>query len=354
MARDTTISITKAIAIILMVIGHACYSMHIPNMIIAAFNMPLFFILSGMCFKESYLTAGGEFCKRKIVGIYWPYIKWSILFLLLHNVFFYLHIYDTEYGYRGIGSVVYSAHDYLYHLRCIITKMDGHEQLLGAYWFMRMLLIGNLLFYAVCRFCKQKHIFVIGILLLCSLLMRAFSISIPYLGSYMEPFSATFIAIGYAIKNAPKVYNNWYVYMICFIILLVSTFFVIRGGGMRGQSEFTIIPYIITAFAGSYLCILICEAIQKCITNESILRILSFIGDHTFEIMTLHFLAFKLVSLIIIAVHNLPINQLAEFPIIVGYVKSWWLAYLIAGISVPTMYAWAKEKIMTRISNHRK
>ena len=84
----------------LMVLGHAC-SDNIPGMpllmpFIVMFHMPIFFIASGYCFKEKYLSSLGKYLYNKVKGIWWPYVKWGLLFLLLHNVFFNLHLYNDE------------------------------------------------------------------------------------------------------------------------------------------------------------------------------------------------------------------------------------------------------------------
>lgn len=52
--RDDKVTIAKGIGILLMVAAHA----GIPDMIskfIVMFHMPLFFFMSGYCFKEKYL-----------------------------------------------------------------------------------------------------------------------------------------------------------------------------------------------------------------------------------------------------------------------------------------------------------
>lgn len=64
-------------------------------------------------------------------------------------------------------------------------------------------------------------------------------------------------------------------------------------------------------------------------------RFLMFVGDHTLEVLTWHFLSFKLVSLLIIWVYALPIEQLAGFPIIKGYSLMYWPLYSFVGVCVP-------------------
>lgn len=72
--RNNAVTIAKAIAIILMVMGHSKCPIVINHML-DLFLMPLFFIMSGYCFKDKYLTDGIGFIKQRIKGIYLPYIK---------------------------------------------------------------------------------------------------------------------------------------------------------------------------------------------------------------------------------------------------------------------------------------
>ena len=93
--KDNSVSIAKGIGIILMLIGHAGCPSHL-NSFIYQFHMPLFFFISGYCFKEKHLNNFKDFAIKRIKGIYLPFIKYSLLFLLLHNVFYNLNIYNDS------------------------------------------------------------------------------------------------------------------------------------------------------------------------------------------------------------------------------------------------------------------
>ena len=100
--RDYSVSISKAFGIILMVLAHSRFSEY-GNYWINMFHMPLFFFFAGYCFKDKYLSDLKTYSLNRIKGIYIPFVKWGLFFLLLHNVFFALSIYSAEYGYRGGG-----------------------------------------------------------------------------------------------------------------------------------------------------------------------------------------------------------------------------------------------------------
>ena len=67
----------RALAIICMVGGHA-YTHSFLESFVSLFHMPLFFFVSGYCFKEKYLLSTKQFISRKIKGIWLPTIKWFL------------------------------------------------------------------------------------------------------------------------------------------------------------------------------------------------------------------------------------------------------------------------------------
>ena len=143
---DYNITYTRAVGILLMVL---CHSMFWDIPFVYMFHMPLFFFVSGYCFKEKYVKEPFRFVWQRIKGIWWPYVKWSLLFLLLHNVFFDLNIYNDEYGYNGGVSSLYTYDDFLSRIESILVRMNGHEQLLGGYWFMKALLYGSIIGFVI-------------------------------------------------------------------------------------------------------------------------------------------------------------------------------------------------------------
>ena len=120
--------------------------------------MPLFFIVSGYCFKEKYLHEPISFVWKRIKGMWWPYVKWGLFFLILHNIFFHWNIYNDKYGYHGIVQHLYSMDDFINHAKNIFL-MTQTECLLGGYWFLSSLFWGSLIAFGALAFC---HFFTNG------------------------------------------------------------------------------------------------------------------------------------------------------------------------------------------------
>ena len=200
-SHNDIISCMKAVAIMAMVLGHAC--VHTPvDSVVNLFHMPLFFFVSGYCFKEKYLNDARTFLQRKLKGIYWPYLKWSIFFLLLHNVFCYLHIHNINDAWTGY----YTLTEYKGRLFNIVTRMQAQDYpLLGGYWFLKTLLWTNILAYLWLRLTRRwryNDLIGIGVALMLTIVddITQYSVSFFNIQSHEYAAIALFLA-GHAFRQ---------------------------------------------------------------------------------------------------------------------------------------------------------
>ena len=127
-----------------MVVGHS----ECPGALCAfiyEFHMPLFFITAGYFFSLRYLDDEAAFVKKRLKGLYVPFVKWSVVFLLLHNLMFDFGVMNEQYGNAGGGVThPYTWHQIQQNLWNILTAMGGYDQFLnGAFWFFRGLLVAS-------------------------------------------------------------------------------------------------------------------------------------------------------------------------------------------------------------------
>ena len=345
--RNNAVSIAKGFAILLMVMGHSGAPSWF-NQYIAMFHMPLFFFMSGYCFKTGYLEDWRTYIKKRVTGIYWPFVKWSVLFLLLHNVFFMLNIYNDSYGFNGHVSSMYGVKETLLKLLHIVTAMCDNEQLLGGYWFLHSLFFGSVIFYATRKVIGK--IFVGGGILLClAFVCKLFDVNVPYFGIGSRTFlAAFFIMCGHAFKfYQVKIPTQWYVLLACALLVGVGAYSFHTS--MLSYTYVNILPYAIIAIIGTIMLFGISTLILQKDGKPS--KFLVFVGGHTFDVLTWHFLSFKLVSLLLIWIYGLPIEHLAEFPVITDLAgRGWWLLYLLVGSGVPLSVVFIQNKLA---SNHQ-
>ena len=313
-------TLTKAIGIILMVLAHAMPPEHLLWRIIYTFHMPLFFIMSGYCFKDKYLDDARQFVIRKTKGIYVPFVAYSLVFLALHNVFCRLYIYEPTW--------LYGWKDFAWNTGRIVTRMSHNEGLLGTFWFLKELFWGNIIFYIALNLCKRLHnmaywALAIGLLALAEIVC-AFHLRIPYFNiTHTSIFAAFFIAVGYWWKQSEWQLNKWILWIGGAFVIAVEVL-MMHQVSFTGGTPVSLPIYVVPAIAGTMMVFDLGKGIansQKLIV-EIVKHVLALVGKHTLAIMALHLLSFKLVSYMIIRVHHLPIKRLVDFPVMYDYANA--------------------------------
>ena len=345
--QNNIVTLTKAMGIILMVLAHAMPPQHVAWRVIYTFHMPLFFIMSGYCFKEKYLADAKQFVVRKIKGIYVPYILFALPFLALHNVFCRWYIYEPDW--------VYGWKDFAWNAGRIVTRMSMNEGLLGTFWFLKELFWGSFIFYGVLHLIKRLRVTgyclpVIGLLVLAEV-MCIFQLRIPYFNiTHLSVLAAMFIAIGYWWKQLDWQINKW-VLWIGGITAIAIELLLLHKVGFLWLTPEQLPIFVIPAIAGTMMVFEFSKLILK-IENRRLKignQILDFIGKHTLAIMALHLLSFKIVTYILIKVNHLPIELLTEFPVMYDFANIWGvLLYMFIGICIPLtcviVWNWGLER----------
>ena len=338
-----TLSYLKGMAIILMVLGHCGCGIPYLRSFIYMFHMPLFFLLSGFCFKEKYLQHPKVYLWKRVKRLYWPYVKYGLVFLWLRNVFFAIHAYDENYGWLNERLTIVEGLNISKH---IILHMGGVDCLLAAFWFLRILFLGTIIAYSF-KFILRNTIIAAILCLLIAISFNETKWFIPML--HPQTFAASFLfLIGYALAEY-KIRNFRLAQSIlCLAVTFIGSFFWFMEMGDAFYENIKFLPYLITAILTTW-------SLKSLFDNwnekpKLLQEILIFAGKNTITILAFHFLAFKLVSYMIVMSNGLPIGMVAEFPLINGYAEAgWWMAYLIAGTGIPLCLAYLKDKIKTAI-----
>lgn len=327
--RNLTLDIAKAICIILMVVGHSWCPDYLYRFVYM-FHMPCFFFISGWLLSDKYLVNVKCGLKRKAKGIYWPFVKWQLLFLAGHNLFAAVHIYDNAYTLSQFFEKVVR-----------IFTMTGGEQLLGGYWFLISLFwssIFSLLFLAIIhKIQKLTPLSIMGGVIL-TLLIAMFEGLIPFKLSAQfgqQTFIGTvFYMSGYFYKKQQVQICKSNAIGICLLFIPAVAAICLRWG-MIEVNGMTILPYYLIALAGTIGVI----SLSKFLAEHQFANVLVYIGNKTLYILTFHFLAFKLVSFLYIKHCELPIELLSQFPVIKESPDWLWLIYSIVGV-VFSLFIW--------------
>lgn len=334
--RINYMDILKGMAIIMVVMGHCDAK---GGKLIYLFHMPLFFFVSGYFYKKEYSKSPFKLLKRRISSLYVPFIKYEILFLVLHNLFYKINFYNLHSNvpvkaYNFTNIIVNAFH---------IVMFDGTELLLSPLWFLASLFLVTVLFCFICYFVdkikKNTEYFratIILVLFIIGNLLTYNNINVRNSLFESEVFNVSFVAliffyVGFMYKQYEKyIKMSNIVAAISFILLCFSAKYNFSID-MRINYYSNIIMFLINAILGIYMIIYLSKKMDKLKFEFNLLK---YIGRNTIIIMSLHLVCFKIVGIVQILIYKLPINRLAYFGNI--YNKSaWWILYTIVGVLLP-------------------
>jgi len=347
MKRNNAIAITKAIAIILMVVGHAEAPELLTNFIYT-FHMPVFFITAGYFFKRKYLNDPWMFCTKRFKGLYVPFVTWALVFLCLHNVFHYFGILNEHYG-NWTGGVThpYSWQGFIQRVTDVFTVMGGYDEFMtGAFWFFRGLLVASLLFLVLymlierrtpLRGGKAAMLICIGALAFTALRIWAGTkISIPN-GGMREVWGLFFFGIGHLFaRYEGHIKQHWTLALAYFVALCVAAKLHLHGMNNQGVLlDMLTLP--ITGTIGFLMTYFVSGLIVR--HGGKAKDLLVYIGSNTLYIFIFHIISYKLVSLVKIWYYGLDFEQIGCHMVIhyANHDDLFWVAYTIAGIALPLL-----------------
>lgn len=333
--HNAQVSIAKALGIILMVMGHAGCPGYLHDFIYL-FHMPLFFFLSAYFFRDAKVVdSAGQYVVRKFKNLYWPYIKWSIIFLLLHNLFCRIGFYDNSLSWQEL----------FVNVKCSVRGMWQGERMLGAYWFLISLFWESLLFGLIIWIkhkTKSRYFDLIAVVLLflvgcyapIDLLVNREMVILPifYLGYWAGTHKTNFSISRFHLLIALSVCLPLLCYLATFMKVDV------------GQGKFyNPTLFLVGSLAGIYLMIIL----SGLVNSLRVGRWLDIVGGGTMSVLTFHFLFFKLLTLLLVRVGMFTQETLSEWPVPNGhgYNSLWWL-YTLVGVLGPI----ACRELMKRIT----
>lgn len=348
----------KGIAIILMVAGHT----ELPTLIhdfIYVFHMPLFFITAGYFFTKS---AGNtppprEFVKKRFKGLYVTFIKWSVLFLLLHNLWLAVGLLHTSTGsVDGSTPVWYGLTDFAKRLATLPTLMSGYDEFMnGAFWFFRALLVASLVYLALHllagkatgRGVTSCALLICGAALAFQTTRLGLGFSLPVIpgGGLREIWGLFFFGIGVAFRQVEhRIPNNPWLTGICFCILCVGAWFGWCGMENHGTLR-DVFTLPLTGTAGFIATRHLASLIASVPSRTS--RFLAFAGENTLYVLIFHTLCFKPVSAAKIMWYGLDWDQLGCHMVIHFNSQEdlFWIAYTIVGTLLSLGLAMVIRKI---------
>lgn len=353
--RSNIIDYMKAVTIILMVLRHAGTP---KTEIVEIFHMALFFMVSGWCFSDKYtadIKMVGKFIVRKVQTLYIPFVVFNLLNVWAHNILLVLNVYtgnpeflnNNPYGGNTYGLFPFKDIDEVLWISKEVLLFRGEYQLGGATWFIRVLFWISVLWclanYIVRKYIRSEQaVFAFHLCISCVLLLFSYYCSINHI-TYREGFhtvSAAYsmIFMGYYLRRTvpeiTKIRHALILFGVSFIVLECLYMFCGKMGWRSKIDDYSEpLLLIMTSVAGFFVIYAVAVIMDLKFRSSWLLLV----GRNTMSIVLLHFLAFKFVNMLYVAVHNLPYYLIAAFPVLDS---KWWFLYGMIGVGFPVGLSW--------------
>lgn len=235
--------------------------------------------------------------------------------------------------------------------------LPGNVQAGGALWFLAILLQISVLYcvvdFTLRRFLNKEYILIAQFVVSVVFLVIGYFFSLSGVSLYGIATSFSCYGLFYTglilNKFSEKVYPVKWIEAV--IVCLVSTFIlcVLNNFGSVGlaANNYKDPFYLFAAsLAGWYMLYGLAMLIKK---SEKLSSVFSYIGKNTLSIVILHFLAFKLVSLVGVLLVGDELYKIAAFPVLyVGL--GWRVLYTLVGITISLV----ANKILKEIKKNNK
>lgn len=130
------VEIARGIGIALVVIGHCIPNVLRIKQLIYLFHMPLFFFLSGYCFRSQTEETVLCYAKKKVKSLYLPFVFCNCFALTFHQIFCEIGVYPQSDSFASVGQF---TKYFIQILMCV--KM---EDIVAPLWFLPILMLVSL------------------------------------------------------------------------------------------------------------------------------------------------------------------------------------------------------------------
>lgn len=348
------INLLKAFAIMLVVSGHLEFSM-LGMFPPYSFQLALFFFISGMLFKEKYLSDACTFIKRRVKSLLFPYFLYEIFYVIVTCVIF--HFTGKWWG------------EPLTLKNLTLTPfLNGHQMDLSCpLWFVPQLFITMIAFLFFLKGLfkitnnKFAHLAVFSIFGFLSIpVIKNIEMTSINLLIFRTVFSMFFVYLGYFYMHHIKdKFDIFTIKWLGAIIIFQSILWMFNrdydpshGIGLSyvlvwARFDEQIIVPVLTSLTGIWASLFTVKVIYPYLKDVQFLKIM---GETTYHIMANHLLVMYLITAIFFKIHGIPITERAEHDIywIYNPVQTTYL-YFVLTMVITTYSGYALQKIRAKL-----
>ena len=343
--RLVWLDIMRAFLIIFMVIGHSTSPLVI---YIYLFHMPAFFILSGFTFDMDRYKLK-DFILKKTITILLPAVLINLIYIFFYSILQELGLYNFI---QAGENIQLEKRILAFFQHCTTTDLGG------ATWFLFVLYEVEIIYGILAKskkILKKNGVTLLGLILgMVGYYFVTRHIILPYYFD-LALLACLYYGIGFLIaqKNVIENIDNKILFPICILLTVFFAEFYFEGNlpmNWPTRSFANLFIQIVSCLAAISPLIYISMKIEK----SKIAKWLQWLGQHTYSILILHFLFFRVIFFVGILLGILPANYLQN--LVPGYdiaAHGGWLIIsiiTILGCSIIARLA-EKNKILNYIIN---
>lgn len=358
--RSSELDYMKGILIILVVWGHV----HTPlTNWIYQFHIPVFFMISGFCWKTKH-SNNVESMKHYVIGkikrLYVPFIIMNVLFILLNNIFLHIGLITDDPTFLDLTSsylLVQKTSEQMDYLTMIIGVINalffsgGYAKMCGVTWFLSSLfmvcVVHMFLEFFISRLLNRRTTILIMTLALCliaCLLIKNLGIGMPgIMKRFFGCYAAYLCGVLFKEFNMLK-FCNPKLGVIAFIITVILVLIPLDTSVELSKSKIgNPVLFLMLCFSG----FVFCYELARLFAYYN-LKPVEICGKESMSIFLLHPISFKIVTFLYLLIYSRPMILLAAYPALDGENSILPVFYVIVGVFVPLVcdkyYSIIKEK----------
>ena len=315
--RKNYLDYAKGIGIVLVVWGHSGIGL---NKYISSFHMPLFFIISGLLYSDA--KSWVSFFIRKVKSLYMPYFGWNALVLLLAIL---------------IGAISMRPDKIPVVILNIALTAAKVDRLLGATWFLATLFWVALAYRTIAGFVydpRARPVFM-GIVCLFGAYI-AFGQTVSCVIS-KTVILGLFFAIGVLARQYGACLASLSSPMLAAGGFALAMWIASFSKSIIGRNVYSDpLLFIVAACLASYGVLRLCVSLER--TKSQLLiplkKLLSALGMHSADIMIWHFVCFKIVIALQLALagKSCSLRDIMNYYPCYDSGHGWGYVYLLVGL----------------------
>jgi len=343
--RDQYWDIVKGLGILCIVLAHCCPKGRVIAFLYL-FHVPLFFFVSAILFDEEKWKEKGlaQYIGSRFISVWPRFVLYSILFILLHNLFVRAGLLSGEL-YDKTTMLIQVLNAGLFH--CV----DNNA---GAMWFIAPWLLSSIAFGTVLlvtgKLLPQKAQVPVALVIFAGMtaagyFLNAKGIVVTYNAQTALVMMGT-MAFGWLVRKYLPGFRRY----LGFISLIVSTAILLalrlRFGVTMSLADRNIsFPISLLHIpAGIVMVLSLAELFAKV---PKLRDLVAFLGRHSFDIMALHFITFKLTDLVYITIKPELAEYSSGFP--VSFPKELFPVYVVLGLLLPALAGLGLDRLKKKL-----